>query len=276
MTAKELYNICVQRLEFTDDAKFEVKCLFDSVLNIDKNSLIVKDISVSEDDTNKIFDAISRRENHEPLQYIIGNWDFYDMTFSVGEGVLIPRPETEMLVDFALEKIENINSPVIYDLCAGTGCIGLTIAKHRKDTTVYLFEKEENAFKYLKMNREKYGLNNAILIHADIFDYDFAHIPMCDILLSNPPYIKANEIKTLQDEVHHEPVSALDGGEDGLMFYRVICNKWLKQVKKNGFVALECGEEQSQEIIDIFREKYSFSKVIFDFNNIDRIVTFGI
>lgn len=276
MTAKELYKICVERLEFIDDAKFEAQCLFESILNIDKNSLIIKDIPVSEEDANKILDAISRREKHEPLQYIIGNWDFYDMTFNVGEGVLIPRPETEILVDFVLEKIKSINSPVVYDLCAGTGCIGLTIAKHRKDATVYLFEKEENAFKYLRLNKEKYGLDNAIIIHADIFDYDFAHIPMCDILLSNPPYIESNEINTLQEEVHFEPVSALDGGTDGLDFYRVICNKWLKQVKNDGFIALECGEKQSQDIIDIFKEKYSFSKVIFDFNNIDRIITFGI
>ena len=110
------------------------------------------------------------------------------MTFFVGDGVLIPRPETEMLVDFALTKIKDIESPVIYDLCAGTGCIGLTIANHRKDAKVYLFEKEKEAFYYLKKNKEKYELDNAIIINADIFNYDLSDSPMCDILLSNPPY----------------------------------------------------------------------------------------
>ena len=276
MTARELYNLCVKRLEFTGDSKFETLCLFESILNIDKTTLTIKDIVLSNDDEKKILDAILRRENHEPLQYIIGNWDFYDMTFFVGEGVLIPRPETELLVDFTLEKIKDIKSPVIYDLCAGTGCVGLTIANHRKDAKVYLFEKEENAFSYLKRNKEKYSLDNAIIIKADIFDYDLSFTPMCDVLLSNPPYIETDEIQSLQKEVHFEPLSALDGGEDGLIFYRVICDKWLKQVKNNGFIAFECGEEQSTKICDIFKDKISSTSVLFDFNDIDRIVTFGI
>lgn len=276
MTAKELYNLCVDRLQFTGDAKFEAQCLFESILNIDKNSLIVKDFSLTNQNINKLLDAVSRRVNHEPLQYIIGNWDFYDMTFFVGDGVLIPRPETEMLVDFAFEKIKYIESPVVYDLCAGTGCIGLTIANHRKDAQVFLFEKEEKAFNYLKKNKEKYCLDNAVIINADIFEYDFKLLPMCDILLSNPPYIESNEIQALQEEVLFEPISALDGGSDGLIFYKAIYDRWLNKVKKNGFVAFECGENQSQQICNIFKEKTILSDVLFDFNNIDRIVTFGI
>ena len=198
------------------------------------------------------------------------------MTFYVGKGVLIPRPETETLVDFALEKIKDIESPVIYDLCAGTGCIGLTIANHRKDAKVYLFEKEDEAFNYLVKNKEKYSLDNATIINSDIFDYDFSHLPMCDILLSNPPYIESNEIQTLQEEVLFEPITALDGGNDGLDFYKVIYDRWLSQVKENGFVAFECGEGQSQLICEIFAKKISSSNILFDFNNIDRIVTFGI
>ena len=276
MNAKEVYYKCVDELSFTDDAKFEVLCMFESILDIDKTSLITKDINLCDNDIKKIENAVLRRKNGEPLQYIIGCWDFYDMTFYVGEGVLIPRPETEMLVDFALEKIQNIESPVIYDLCAGTGCIGLTIAKHRKDAKVYLFEKEEKAFNYLLKNKEKYGLNNATLIKCDIFNYEFSSIPKCDILLSNPPYIETDEIKSLQSEVHYEPVTALDGGNDGLIFYKAIYDRWLRQVKKNGFLAFECGEGQSQLISYIFAKKISSSNVLFDFNNIDRIVIFGI
>lgn len=276
MNAKDFYNKCVDELSFTDDAKFEVLCIFETLLNIDKTSLVTKDLIISEDDIIKINNAISRRKNGEPLQYILGNWDFYDMTFLVGEGVLIPRPETEMLVDFTLEKIKDKESPVIFDLCAGTGCIGLTIANHKKDATVYLFEKEEKAFKYLVKNKEKYKLDNVTIIQCDIFDYDINLLPLCDILLSNPPYIETDEIKSLQNEVLFEPISALDGGTDGLNFYRIIYDKWLQKVKKNGFVAFECGEEQSQPIRDIFKSKTTSSKVLFDFNDIDRIVTFGI
>ncbi len=276
MNAKELYYKSVDELSFTDDAKFEALCMFETILNIDKTALVTKDLIISDDDIRQINNAISRRKKSEPLQYILGSWDFYDMTFFVGKGVLIPRPETEMLVDFALEKIKDIESPVIYDLCAGTGCIGLTIANHRKDAKVYLFEKEKEAFYYLKKNKEKYELDNAIIINTDIFNYDLSDSPMCDILLSNPPYIKSNEINILQKEVLFEPISALDGGDDGLIFYNVIYDRWLSQVKKNGFLAFECGEGQSQLIRDVFAKKISSSDILFDFNNIDRIVTFGI
>ena len=276
MTAKELYNICVSELSFTDDAKFESLCLFESILEINKQSLISKDIILNEQQIEKINKAIQRRKNHEPLQYIIGNWDFYDMTFIVGEGVLIPRPETEMLVDFALEKLENIENPIVFDLCAGTGCIGLTIAKHRKDAKIYLFEKEDKAFSYLQKNKEKYELENAILVKTDILNDDISDLPQCDVLLSNPPYIETDEIEGLQKEVHFEPLSALDGGKDGLIFYIAICERWIEKVNKNGYLAFECGEEQSADICDLFKEKTSVSNVLFDFNDIDRIVTFRI
>ncbi len=276
MTANELYTFCIKELDFTDDAKFEALCLFESLLNLNKQSLITGNISLTDEQIQTINNAIIRRKNREPMQYIIGNWDFYDMTYYVGEGVLIPRPETEMLVDFALEKLKKNKSPIIYDLCAGTGCIGLTIAKHISDARVYLFEKEDKAFEYLLKNKEKYRLDNANLIKADIFGYDVSLLPECDILISNPPYIETDEISALQNEVHFEPYTALDGGEDGLIFYRAICQKWLSKVKTNGYAAFECGENQSAAICDIFKGKYKSSNVIFDFNNIDRIVTFGI
>ena len=276
MTEKELYNICVSELSFIDVAKFESLCLFESILEINKQSLISKDIILNEQQIEKINNAIQRRKNHEPLQYIIGNWDFYDMTFIVGDGVLIPRPETEMLVEFALEKLENIENPIVFDLCAGTGCIGLTIAKHRKDAKVYLFEKEDKAFSYLQKNKEKYELENAILVKSDILNDDISDLPQCDVLLSNPPYIETDEIEGLQKEVHFEPLSALDGGKDGLIFYRAICERWIEKVNKNGYLAFECGEEQSADICDLFKEKTSVSNVLFDFNDIDRIVTFRI
>lgn len=276
MNAKEFYYKCVDELSFTEDAKFEALCMFETMLNIDKTSLITKDLNISDNDIKRIGSAIARRKKSEPLQYILGSWDFYDMSFFVGDGVLIPRPETEMLVDFTLEKIKDIESPVIYDLCAGTGCIGLSIANHRNDAKVYLFEKEEKALNFLLKNKEKYKLDNATIIQCDIFDYDFSSLPLCDILLSNPPYIETAEIKSLQNEVLFEPISALDGGADGLDFYRVIYDRWLKQVKKNGIVAFECGEQQSKPICEIFKSKTSSSEVLFDFNNIDRIVIFGI
>lgn len=276
MTLKELFCFCSDKLSFSDAPEFETTCIFEDVLNIPKSKIYFDENQVDNSQIEVVESVLSRRENGEPLQYILGKWDFYDMTFNVGEGVLIPRPETEALVDFALEKIVNIENPVIYDLCAGSGCIGLTIANHRKDAKVFLLEKEESALNYLKSNKEKYNLDNAYVIEGDLFDIDFSQVPQADVILSNPPYIPASDISELQKEVHFEPISALDGGIDGLDFYRCIAEKWVSNIKKSGYIALECGEEQSEDIINLFSGKYSEKQVIYDFNNIDRIVTFGI
>ena len=276
MTILELFRYCKNEMSFTDSPEFDTICIFEDLLGISKSKIYFNDSVATDEQIKIVEDAIIHRKNGEPLQYILGKWDFYDLTFNVGKGVLIPRPETETLVDFALEKIKDVKSPVIYDLCAGSGCIGLTIAHHRDDAKVYLLEKEDGALKYLKINKEKYNLDNAQIIQGDLFNIDFSQIPQADVILSNPPYIPANEINGLQKEVHFEPVTALNGGIDGLDFYRCIAQKWISKVKKGGYVALECGEEQSTDIIRIFDGKYSEKQVIYDFNNIDRIVTFGI
>ena len=276
MTILELFRYCKNEMSFTDSPEFDTICIFEDLLGISKSKIYFNDSVATDEQIKIVEDAIIHRKNGEPLQYILGKWDFYDLTFNVGKGVLIPRPETETLVDFALEKIKDVKSPVIYDLCAGSGCIGLTIAHHRDDAKVYLLEKEDGALKYLKINKEKYNLDNAQIIQGDLFNIDFSQIPQADVILSNPPYIPANEIDGLQKEVHFEPVTALNGGIDGLDFYRCIAQKWISKVKKGGYVALECGEEQSADIIRIFDGKYSEKQVIYDFNNIDRIVTFGI
>lgn len=276
MTVLELFRYCKNEMSFTDSPEFDTICIFEDLLGISKSKIYFNDNVVTDEQIKIAKEAINHRKNGEPLQYILGKWDFYDLTFNVGKGVLIPRPETETLVDFALEKIKDVKSPVIYDLCAGSGCIGLTIAHHRDDAKVYLLEKEDGALKYLKINKEKYNLGNAQIIQGDLFNIDFPQIPQADVILSNPPYIPASEIDGLQKEVHFEPVTALDGGIDGLDFYRCIAQKWISKVKKGGYVALECDEEQSTDIIRIFDGKYSEKQVIYDFNNIDRIVTFGI
>ena len=276
MTLMELYSFCTEELLFTGCGNFEALCLIEDILGYSKNNIYLDNVFVTDEQVDVIKNAVNRRKSGEPLQYILGKWDFYDLTFSVGEGVLIPRPETEMLVDFALEKLKNIENPVVYDLCSGTGCIGLTVAKHRKDATVYLLEKERKALKYLLKNKVDLGLDNVIVIYDDLFKVDLSLFQNADLILSNPPYINSNEINLLQKEVLFEPTTALDGGNDGLDFYRCLADRWIHKVKNNGFVALECGEEQSKSIVDIFNDKYIESNVIFDFNNIDRIVTFRI
>ncbi len=276
MTLKDIYSYCIDELLFTDCAEFESQCLLEDILGYSKEQIYLNNTNLDDSDFEKIKNAVIRRKNGEPLQYILGKWDFYDLTFNVGEGVLIPRPETEMLVDFALEKLRDIKNPIVYDLCSGTGCVGLTIAKHRKDATVFLLEKERSALKYLLKNKVDLELENVVVVYDDLFTVDLSIFPEANLILSNPPYINTEEISELQTEVLFEPASALDGGKDGLDFYRCLADRWCNKVKHSGFIALECGEQQSNSIIDLFHDKYVESNVIFDFNNIDRIVTFGI
>ena len=276
MTLKELFEYCSDELSFVECGNFEAQCIFEDMLKVDRSRILCSNSPVTKDDILLVNSIIERRKAGEPLQYILGTWDFYDLTFFVGQGVLIPRPETEILVDFALDNLKDIKNPVIFDLCAGTGCIGLTIAKHMPKATVYLLEKQENAFEYLKKNADNLTLENVQLIKGDLFTFDFDELPMADLIVSNPPYIPTTEIEELQKEVLSEPISALDGGNDGLDFYRCLADKWTSKVKKSGFMAFECGDNQSSDVIDIFNGKYVENNVIFDFNNIDRIVTFRI
>lgn len=210
---------------------------------------------------------IRERENGRPLQYILGHWDFYGRDFSVGEGVLIPRPETEMLVDLALEKLKDVPNPVVTDLCAGTGCIGLTVAAERPDSKVYLVEKYDGASEWLKRNREAVAPLNTVIIKGDVLtELKELGLPRADMVLSNPPYINSDEIPSLQKEVLKEPVTALDGGRDGLVFYRAIAEDMPYICK--GCAAFECGENQAQSVKEIF----GGAEIIKDFAGTDRVV----
>lgn len=194
MTLKQLFKYCSDELSFGGCGDFEALCIFEDLLSCSKNKMLMSDEEVTAEQENTVKAAVVRRKNGEPLQYILGKWDFYDMSFYVGEGVLIPRPETEMLVDFALEKTSQADSAVIYDICAGTGCIGLTVAAHLKNSFVVLIEKEEKAFQFLIKNKEKYNLQNVLLINDDMFAVDISKLPKADMIISNPPYIKSSEI----------------------------------------------------------------------------------
>ena len=129
---------------------------------------------------------------------------------------------------------------------------------------------------YTANYNEDLELDNVVVFNDDLFTVNLSLFPQCDLIVSNPPYIMIEEISVLQKEVLFEPITALDGGKDGYDFYRCLSDRWCCKVKNNGYVAMECGENQSQFIIELFKDKYNESNVIFDFNNIDRVVTFRI
>ncbi len=247
MTLKEAYDYGVYFLSANgvDEAEFKSLCL---VCHLDgiKNSQF--EFYKSDEIIMKRFaDLLWRVKSGEPLQYVIGKWDFYESEFYVGKGVLIPRPETEELTDLAVKFAKKIKNPVVIDLCAGSGCIGISIAKAVKNSKVYLVEKSEDAFVYLKKNAD--SVNNTILINEDL--YNLPQIEKVDIIVSNPPYIKSNEISSLQSEVLEEPIMALDGGVDGLEFYRFISQNYKQYLKNGGRLLFEIGNEQGEDVRSI-------------------------
>lgn len=227
--------------------------------------------TVSKDDADLYFKLIAKRCENFPLQYILGKWDFYNSTFLVGEGVLIPRPETEELVEFCVDYICKNGSVVVYDLCSGSGCIGLSIAKECPDVNCYLFELYPDAFEFSVKNKVNLKLNNADVINFDVLKVPDFSFPKADLIVSNPPYIKSSDISLLQKEVQMEPHTALDGGCDGLDFYRAFYNNWTELLNTDGVFAFECGEEQSNLICKIFEDRFS-SSVIKDSFGADRFV----
>lgn len=273
MTVSQLLTdgIAILKNAGVDNHENEARWIFESVFG-SRDILIFEPEREADTEKSACFtDRINQRISGVPVQYVIGEWDFYGESFDVGFGVLIPRPETEMLVDFALEFLKDKNSPVVYDLCAGSGCIGLTVAMHRPDAKVYLLEKSDDAFVYLEKNKARHKMTNANLIHGDLFDgFTAFGIPKPDLILSNPPYIESETIATLQSEVKLEPHMALDGGEDGLKFYRALTEKWLPHCE--GAIAVECGEGQTAAIKELFMKYCTDVSEQLDFNGIGRTV----
>ena len=274
MTVRELYKKGVDLLKeiSVEDAEFECGCLFERFTGHNRLSRVISpDADVDPQKQTDFLNSVNRRTGGEPLQYILGVWEFMGFEFLVGEGVLIPRPETEIIVEHAVEYIKARKSAVVYDLCAGSGAIGLSVARLCPECKVYLFEKYDKALNYLNQNRLKLNAENAAVIKRDVFDGFDKSIEAPDIILSNPPYIASQEISSLQREVGFEPETALDGGEDGLDFYRCISDKWSEYIRTGGKLIMECGEAQSREIADMFGNAKAI-EIIKDFNNVERVV----
>lgn len=273
MTVSELFEKgkSMLRKKGTENYLNEARWIFEGVFQCGREYLIFHSNDVADEKLSAEFlKKIQKRASGVPVQYVIGSWDFYGESFEVGEGVLIPRPETELLVDFAIDYLKDKKKPVVFDLCAGSGCIGLTVAKKRPDAKVYLVEKSPDAFAYLEKNLDNLGCKNAEAVMGDVLKgFKNFDLPEPDLILSNPPYIETADIEFLQSEVHYEPFMALDGGEDGFVFYDAIAEKWLPYCNA---VAVECGEGQAkkikQKISMLFADVYSVK----DFNGIERAV----
>ena len=276
MTISELEKLGSQKLRASgkENSDFDARCLLEFVLNLNPTQyLLNRSEEVDSVCAEKFLSLVERRSNGEPLQYILGKWEFMGLPFYVGEGVLIPRPETEMLVEYALDFLKDKKNPVVIDLCSGSGCIAISVAKHLPNAKIYAVEKSDLAFPYLKKNIWLNCVFNVSAVHGDIFDRTLLSEIKPDLILSNPPYIRSPEIASLQSEVRNEPSMALDGGEDGLVFYREIANGWLDRLGTGGAIAVECAEDQTEDIIRMFSEKTQYAEAFNDLSGLPRTVT---
>lgn len=258
-------------VENPDGDAGEILC---AVLECTRTELILREENVPDQLCEKAIAMAHRRAGGEPIQYILGSWSFMGRDYKVGEGVLIPRDDTEVVVTQALHLSESIPDPMIVDLCTGSGIIAITLAKELPNATVYAVEKSDAAFSYLTKN---IALNQARVhaIHADLQDcVSGFEDDSLDMIVSNPPYIRSAEIADLQREVQFEPRLALDGGEDGYDFYKMILSPWTPKLKEGGSVAFEIGEGQYDTIAGMLKNMgYTDINGTPDIQNITRVIT---
>lgn len=224
------------------------------ILGITRSELsvaIAMDSEFPEDKIGAFSDGVSRRANREPLQHITGLAPFRHLELAVGKGVFTPRPETEQVVSFAMEKIASFESPVIVDLCAGSGAIALSFATERPDAKVYAVEKSKEAFEFLKQNSNKYGLDLGQLSNVDLQDCLTEMGSVADLVISNPPYIPNDSIPVDLEVQLHEPAISLYGGVDGLDVIRQILSKAKQLLRTGGLLVIEHADTQAVSIREL-------------------------
>lgn len=288
MTLKELHELTANMLSAAgvEDSAFDTDCLFEDILNAGKTDLVLRgDTEVPEPEADRLMLAAEKRCGGTPLQYILGEWEFFGRPFYVGEGVLIPRPDTEVLAEKVLAhfKAAGNDSPEICDLCSGSGCIAVTLKKELPRSTVYAVELSSEAMPYLTKNIIRHGADVRVL-KGDVVDGrllenfadpdDIGELRKIDCIVSNPPYVTDKEMTELSREVRREPETALRGGTDGLKFYRLISCLWREILKDGGLIAFEIGSGQGAAVRDIL-EKNGFADITVhkDYAGRDRVVT---
>ena len=288
--AKEFLEMCG-----IEDADREAELIISHCLGINRIILYKDNPDIPEEALLKINEILKRRVKREPLQYILGYTEFYGLKIKVGPGVLIPRPETELLVEEAIKKITNYKLQVasknssfilhpssfqIFDLCTGSGCLALALAREFPDAEVYGTDTLEIAIHYAEENAGTNGIKNVTFLRGSLFEpikkLFTSHIShfTADLIISNPPYIKREDIKHLQPEIKDwEPVEALDGGEEGFDYYRMIIPEARNYLKDHGYLMFEIGINQVEAIkkmaVDAGFQDISLIK---DYAGIERIM----
>jgi len=247
-----------------DNARLEVDLLLGSILGRSRIELYMDfDRPLTEDELEAFRALYRRRLAHEPLQYVIGSTGFRDVEIKTDPRVFIPRPETELLVQTAVDFLQGKAEPLIADLGTGTGIIAVSIVYEVPGAHAVAVDISEEALLLAEQNARKAGVADSItLVQADMLD-GLADRGPFDAVISNPPYIRTDDIRTLQPEVRdHEPLEALDGGPDGLAYLTVIADGVHRHIKPGGLLAMECEGDQADMVAENLENQSRYSSVV--------------
>ena len=253
----------------------DTEYIFSDVLKVNKNTLKYSmSREIKEEDKDKIREMlVLRAKKRKPLQYILGEWEFYGLPFKVREGILIPRADTEILVERCIQLMREVEEPNILDIGSGSGAISIAIANELKSSSVTGIDINEKAIELANENKILNEIENVNFIESNLFeklDKDFKY----DLIVSNPPYISKEEYETLMPEVkNYEPQNALTDLGDGLYFYREISKLAGEYLKDTGYLAYEIGYNQAKDVTKILQNNnFDILSVIKDYGGNDRVV----
>ena len=271
MNYRDCYNEAVSLLNKSDvrEAGLDARLLLEFVCGTDRNTLLAHpDREVSAEEEKRFRELVERRCQREPLQYITGEQEFMGLPFKTGRDTLIPRQDTECLVEEAMKELHD--GMEILDVCCGTGCILLSLLHFSNDCKGLGVDYSAEAVRLARENAALLGIEAGFAV-SDMFEKVDG---VFDMIVSNPPYIPKDIIPTLDPEVaRFEPLAALDGGEDGLDFYRILSAESKKHLKRGGLFYAEIGYDQKEAVTEIFeKEGYSYVEVTKDLAGLDRVV----
>ncbi|AEB76947.1 peptide chain release factor N(5)-glutamine methyltransferase [Clostridium botulinum] len=262
--------------ENIDTYMLDSQLLIQKVLKKDKLFIILnRDMEISSENQEEFFKLIKLRKDKMPVKYILGECEFMGLNFNVKKGVLIPRADTEILVEEVIKEIRENGYNNICDVCCGSGAIGISIAKYINKTRVDCYDISDIAIEVTKSNINKLELNDKVYVYkSDLLDEAKKQNKMYDVIVSNPPYIKEDVIPTLMKDVkEYEPYIALCGGKDGLYFYNKITKDSVVFLNRGGLLAFEIGYDQGKDVEEILIQNgFSNIRVIKDLAGLDRVV----
>ncbi|MBI1938512.1 MAG: peptide chain release factor N(5)-glutamine methyltransferase [Ignavibacteriales bacterium] len=277
LTVLEAIKLSTEYLEKKgiESARTNAELLLAHILNCSRLDLYLKfDQPLKQNETDQYREYIARRGKYEPLQYITGTVDFFGLRLNVDSSVLIPRPETELLVEIIIEQYKEIPNTKILDIGTGSGNIAIALAKYLENSSVVSIDVNDSALDTAKQNAGLNDVHNVEFIQKDILNnVDFRGI-VFDLIVSNPPYVSSEEYEQLQKEItEYEPRNAVTDSEDGLKFYKKISGFASKNLTSGGKLFFEIGIGQSQAVADILRENgFTEIQIQKDYQLIDRII----